>query len=243
VHKQSLRLVAQANGKTVYSDFEQYSVTCDPKAAVAPATTAFLPGGTGGDPPKPEDKDPKPGKPLPPPGDKPSLPSAGRGGAAVEKSADSKARTAPSLRKQSPAGKARVQSAKPQAEPSAGRHSAAAGVRPDLRVLQARRNAQSPNVIEFLAANGGKGAAGKSRAQLTGERAEGGFESWSVALPAIAASDQKWIRTSPRQAKPVRTRVRGCEIRLDPADAVAESDAGNNGFSCADCGPGPTRRR
>jgi CARDB len=223
VHQQSLRLVAKANGKTVASDWDQYRVTCDPKPAIQPATTAFLPGGTGGDPPKPGDGDPKPDKPSHP-GSKPDAPAPAPSGQGSQKPAQGKPTAATKA----------VVAASP---------SRAVVAQPDLRVVQARRDAKSPNTIEFLVANGGGAAAGKSSARLTCARSDGGAETWSAAVPPIPASGQQWVKTAPRKARPVRERVRGCQIQVDSGNAVREADEGNNAFTCADCAAGAKRRR
>jgi hypothetical protein len=112
----------------------------------------------------------------------------------------------------------------------------AAAATPDLQILDARRSARNPNVLEVLVANTGQGAAGRSKARLVCARSEGGSESWDAPVPPIAASGRRWVKTSPAKAKPARTRVQGCEIRVDVADAVLEADETNNDFACATCG-------
>jgi hypothetical protein len=252
VHQQSLRLVATANGKTVASPWKQYRVTCDPKPAIPPATQQFLPGGTGGKPPKPtRPTEPTPNAPQPTqpaPGAKPNpkQPTGAKSG--PEASTQPKAKASQPAPTRRPAAPTKPPKTAPNAATTAsspGKPAAPAGVaptaqkttnaQPDLRVVRARRNAKKPATIEFLVENRGRGAAPKSSALLTCGRADGGAESWSAPVPALAASSQRWIATTPQRAQPARTPVRGCEIRVDQADLVQESDEGNNRFTCADC--------
>jgi hypothetical protein len=249
VHQQSLRLVAVANGKTVYSDWEQYRVTCDPKPAIQPATQAFLPGGTGGDRPKPDgtnprpgspQDDPKPGKPAEPtldpqdakPG-RPSLDPAGQGAKQPAKAAPAPSKVLPKTRQSAPAADAAPPS---RTTPKSGVQAIQAVVaRPDLRVVRARRSAKSPEKVEFLVENSGRAAAPRSSAKLTCARTGAGSESWNAPVPALAVGGQVWIETAPDKARRVPTRVRGCEIVLDPTNVVDESNEGNNQFSCGGC--------
>jgi hypothetical protein len=236
VHKQSLRLVAVANGKTVYSDWEQYSVTCDPKPAIKPATTAFLPGGTGGGPTKPGDTDRKPGKPTPDkPEPKPGAPRLDADGQGAKKKPGGKAPAPKLVQPKPPQAPGAPSRAKPESDSGAPAVVQAVVVLPDLRVVRARRSAKSPEKIEFLVENAGRAAAGKSSASLTCARPGGGAESWSAPVPAIAAGGQVWVETSPEKARQVPTRVRGCQIAADPANVIPESNDGNNELSCGGC--------
>ena len=121
VHQQSLRLVAKANGKTVFSGWKLYRVTCDPKVGVDVGGTDFQPrSGGGGDPPgpgpsggDPRPKPKEPGKPgSPGPGaDKPSPSSPGPQSSATSAQA--------SRRQKAEKKKARARAAKPTAKQEA----------------------------------------------------------------------------------------------------------------------------
>ena len=261
VHQQSLRLAAKANGKTVYSDWRQYRVVCDPKVAIQPATTAFMPGGSGPGP-KPGDGDPKPrptepqptnppqpGNPQPkdPQGKQPAPKSPSKPGKVEPESQIISARDTSvgrsskkgksGLGKPAKAGKSKgspPQQAKGFAKPK--------DQRADLRVLRARRSAKSPAVIEFEVENAGHSSSRKAVARLTCAKAAGGAETWRVALPEIPGGHKRWVESRPVGAKSSRARVRGCDILVDSTQVVVESNESNNSYSCGNCAP-PAKRK
>ncbi len=253
VHQQSLRLAAKANGKTVYSDWRQYRVVCDPKVVIQPATTAFMPGGSGPGPkpgdgdPKPRPTEPQPTKPQPkqPVPTSPKAPS--KPGKVEPKSQVASAQDTSvgrsgkegkrGLGKPATAGKSKgapPAKAKGFAKPK--------DQRADLRVLRARRSAKSSAVIEFEVENAGQSASRKSVARLTCAKAAGGAETWRVALPEIPGGHKRWVESRPVGAKSSRARVRGCDILVDSTQVVAESNESNNSYSCGNCAPAAKRK-
>jgi len=221
VHQQSLRLVAIANGNTVYSSWQQYRVTCDPKPAIGTPSSDLAPGTGGGSKPT------QPSTPAPTPA--PQTKGA-------RSPLETKAGTPPStVQKEVPSPK---QSAKPSPPSPTRKATPGASGMPDLQVLAARASAARPGAIEFLVGNTGTADSTRSIARLSCGGRIGAGKSWDAPLPAIQAGGKEWIASDAPKQRSTRASAADCTITLDPKNAVAESDEGNNRHSCKGCQAG-----
>ncbi len=250
VHQASLRLVAKANGKTAYSEWQQYRVTCEPKIVIGTVSNDYLPGTGGSKPPKPgDDSKPDADKPGAKPGAKPA--TMKKGGKPTESSTgkSESSKSAASLGKSAgrettkpkpkPAPKPTPKpTPKSKPTPSVAKDGRDLKAKPDLHVVEARTSAKRRGAIEFLVRNSGRAASAKSAARLSCGARTRDSQSWNAPLPAIAAGGQRWIVSSPGSSTrklSAAPSAASCTIVLDPKNTVDETDERNNSHSCKDC--------